>query len=175
MAVMQHSACDDYVTNLHMAFECGAIPLIVQVDGTPDYASLFGRFPHINASRPSWLRVVARIMRSDAYYASFLRDGMHAGNASLPQPWMRDWKRTRHCDWHDLKARVARPAARNGRRIAFPACKQCAGEQWPGRRVCTDVPDERNPRSVHECNHRVTRAEERNASVHASRWCGFDS
>jgi len=37
-------------SNLIQALECGAIPIIYQVGGLPDYRDLFGDFPHVNAS-----------------------------------------------------------------------------------------------------------------------------
>ena len=45
----------------HALKSCRAIPLLHQVAGVPDYRGLFGVFPHINASRPGWMRIVQQV------------------------------------------------------------------------------------------------------------------
>ena len=60
------------------ALHCGAIPIIFQVAGLPDYAGLYGDFPHVNASKRGWQQQVERIMRNDSYY----RELLHAPESS---------------------------------------------------------------------------------------------
>lgn len=175
MLVAQHSTCDDYVTNICKALSfCGAIPILLQVEGTPDYAGLYGAFPHVNASRPDWLHVVKRLMHSDDAYEAFIRDGLAA--ASQAQPSRAGWREAYHCDWHGVQARArashAQPAALSGRRTPFPACKACDEPRW-GAAECPQItPWHVNAPVVRRvCHHRVSPHEERNASSFAAASC----
>jgi hypothetical protein len=145
MVVLQHSACDDFVTNLYNALDCGAIPIIHQIGGVPDYEGIYGFFPHVNASKPGWLEECRRIMRDDAYYERRLYerrdDFLNPGDGLISNEgrgWIlgRSWLRSpiRHtydCMWHNLRSRLLpsfdpRPAAITGRRIPFKPCVYCA-------------------------------------------------
>lgn len=121
MVSIQHTACDDYVNeNLLDALRCGAIPIIARVQGVPDYRRLYGSFPHVDASRASWLENVRHIMSDNATYRAALRRGRWPF-PPLPQRTA-DW----HCRFHDINPR------RRGRheRFEWPRCLICNGSRF---------------------------------------------
>lgn len=82
MLAVENSQCVDWLSqNLIQALKCGAIPILYQIGGLPDYRSLYGIFPHINASQPGWHQRVQAVMRNDSYYKALLREaaGGHGG------------------------------------------------------------------------------------------------
>lgn len=49
---VENSACTDYVTEkLIQAVGCGAIPIVRSINGMPNYESLYGKFPMLDATR----------------------------------------------------------------------------------------------------------------------------
>lgn len=69
MLAIENNNCVDWVSgNLLQALVCGAIPIIYQIQGLPDYKSMYGEFPHINASKIGWQRKVELVMHNDSYY-----------------------------------------------------------------------------------------------------------
>ena len=109
MLAVQHSNCAGYITqNLWLAMRtCGAIPIVATIDHTPDY-SVFGRFPHIDASHPRWLSRVHSIMRSNATYSRFLlahRSPINTVPAAKAQA--NDAPQNFHCQWFDAHRRTS--------------------------------------------------------------------
>ncbi len=135
MMVLQQSNCEDYVTNLCRAWECGAVPIILPIGGLPDYESLYGKFPHVDASQRGWLDKVRRIMTDDKFYESFT-------DRSITNAWAYE-KRSAdarqkarlsyHCGWHGLRNRLlpnanTPPAARTNATREIQRCHHCEEE-----------------------------------------------
>ena len=158
MVAIENEACPDYVTEtLHNVLDnCQAIPVLLTIDGLPKYEQLIGNFPHLNASRPGWLRIAQRIMSNDTFYAEFVRRHQHGAtgagggggedgggggggedgggggggggsHASRPSAYARAYsRRALHCQWHDTHA-ASQPALPT-RSFAWDECVYCAGE-----------------------------------------------
>jgi hypothetical protein len=110
--------------NLLAALRCGAIPLLYQINGLPDYASLYGPFPHINASRLGWQQEVEQVMRNDSYYHELLHRykklqraasatsaaiSASAGGATTraPSTSIAHGDGSYHCAWYDKAVRTS--------------------------------------------------------------------
>lgn len=134
--LLQNAACDDYINNnLHQALAlCGAIPIVLTVDGVPDYRTPGegggdiigegGGIPRVDAAHPRWLHEVRRLMHDDTYYSDFLRRQRHAAVEDDT------WPSRFHCAFHDV------PRSRDHRRVLrWPRCRVCSGvESLPAKR-----------------------------------------
>lgn len=125
MLAEENDLCPGYVgMNVVNAMQlCGAIPIIFEAGGLPGYEAEFGPFPHVNASRPGWLAKARRLMRDDDYYRELLEVYQ---KRAWPPPPAAVFAETGafHCQWHDQRL-MERPR----RRVAFPRCAQCIGDE----------------------------------------------
>jgi len=126
IVAIENNNCVDWVSdNLLAALRCGAIPLLYQINGLPDYASLYGPFPHINASRLGWQQEVEQVMRNDSYYHELLHRykklqraasatsaaiSASAGGATTraPSTSIAHGDGSYHCAWYDKAVRTTR-------------------------------------------------------------------
>ena len=131
MVAIEDENCPNFVTyNLEIALQCGAIPIVLSVNGHPNYSAQFGseQVPLIDASQAGWLRRVHRIMRDDSYYAAFvsrLQGGLVEVGPQSPPTAAAETSNALpadsfHCEWHN-----ARLAGRRPTRLSLEPCVAC--------------------------------------------------
>ena len=133
MLSVENNNCVDWVSgHVLMALRCGAIPIIYQIDGLPDYRSLYGDFPHVNASRRGWQQEVEQLMRNDTAYREFVHRWRQQHRAQQPRndgtaPLEDERYRGYHCDWFAARSRPPKRRLRNAT-ISWQRCIYCDGE-----------------------------------------------
>ena len=147
MLADESNHCPGYITmNLANAFSvCGAIPIIHQTAGLPDYYAELGYFPNVNASERGWLREAQRLMENDTHYHALLETGWRQQSTHEAAPGRAFGGAHFHCQWHD-----ARLQELPRRRVELEQCAFC--RDHTGR--SEDVPDSglNRKRLVVACN-----------------------